>query len=147
MNIKEKLLAKCKQIQLESIRNLKSTMDEAQKSANEYGAPKDRYDAYRTQMMRKRDMIAQQLQKANEQFELLDRIDTKKKFNNVEFGALVITNKQKLLVSVSLGKVEFEGEEYFVISPAVPFYQAMVGKVAGDEFEFRGNRMRVLEVQ
>ncbi len=146
MSIKETLLNICKENQLESIKNLKLTMDEAQKSANDYGAPKDRYDAYRTQMMRKRDMMAQQLQKANEQFELLDRIDGEKEYDKVEFGALVITDKQKLFVSVSLGKITVESEDYYAISPAVPVYQAMEGKKAGEEFEFRGNTMKIVEI-
>ena len=125
---------------------MKLTMDEAQKSANEYGAPKDRYDAFRTQMMRKRDMLAQQLQKANEQFELLDRIDAEKEYDSVEFGALVNTDKQKLFVSVSLGKITIEGEDYYAISPAVPVYQAIEGKKAGEEFDFRGNKMKIVSI-
>lgn len=75
MNLKEQLIAHCKNLQLETIKILESTMLEIQDSANDYGAPKDRYDSYRNQLSRKRDMVAKQLQQANEQFVLLDRID------------------------------------------------------------------------
>lgn len=121
-------------------------MVEIQNSANDYGAPKDRYDSYRNQLSRKRDMIAKQLQKANEQFVLLDRIDVSVELKKVEFGALVEASQQKLLIAISLGKVQLNDEEYFAISPAVPIYQAMDGKVVGEEFEFRGNSFKILDI-
>lgn len=146
MNLKEQLIAHCKNLQLETIKILESTMLEIQDSANDYGAPKDRYDSYRNQLSRKRDMVAKQLQQANEQFVLLDRIDVSLTLKCVEFGAIVETSQQKLLIAISLGKVEFKGVEYFAISPAVPFYKAMEGKKAGEEFEFRGNSFKILDI-
>ena len=101
--------------------SLRKVMEDAQQSANDYGQPKDRYDSYRTQLLRKRDMFGQQLQKILDQRKVLERIDPERLIDVVGFGALVITNKQKIFVSVGLGKFEFLKEEYFVISPAVPF--------------------------
>ena len=145
-SLKKRLIEKCKSIQLESIENLKLVVEDAQKSANEYGAPKDRYDSFRTQMMRKKDMFAQQLLKANEQLDALNKIDADVDFKTVEFGALVITEKQKLFVSISLGKIEFEGEVFYAISPIVPIYTAMEGKRAGESFNFRGVESMIKEI-
>ena len=50
--IKARLLAKCINQQSEVIRQLQQEIDEAQKQANDYGQPKDRYDAFRTKLMR-----------------------------------------------------------------------------------------------
>lgn len=147
MKIKEQLIDKCKQQQLETIKFLESTMQEIQENANDYGAPKDRYDSYRNQLSRKRDMIAKQLLKANEQFALLNRIDPSLELKKVELGALVETSQQKLLIAISLGKLQLNGVEYFSISPAVPIYQAMDGKIVGDEFEFRGNTFKILDIR
>lgn len=145
-SLKEFLIEKCKSIQLENINNLKMVIEDAQKSANEYGMPKDRYDSFRAQQMRKRDMFAQQLLKASEQLDTLNIIDTEIEMNSVGFGALVITDKQKLLVSISLGKIEFEGEDYYAISPLVPFYEAMENKKQGESFSFRGNESIIKEI-
>lgn len=134
--MKKKLLLACEKLQLASINSLKSTVDEAQKSSNEYGAPKDRYDSYRTQLLRKRDMFAQQLVKANEQLDVLKRIDTEKECSRVEFGAVVFTNKQNMFISIGLGKVQADDDFFYAISPAVPIYKAMEGKKAGEEFIF-----------
>ena len=144
--MKKKLLSACKDLQLASIASLKSTVDEAQKSANEYGAPKDRYDSFRTQLLRKRDMFAQQLVKANEQLDVLKRIDPEKECLGVEFGAVIITNKQNLFISIGLGKVPTEEAVFYAISPAVPIYKAMEGKKAGEEFAFNNITYKIEKI-
>ena len=130
----------------ERISSLRKVMEDAQQSANDYGQPKDRYDSYRTQLLRKRDMFGQQLSKIIEQRSLLERLDPEKQNSTVEFGALVITDKQKIFVSVGIGKFIYKGEEFFVISPVVPFCKAMDGKQKGDAFEFRGQKFTIKDI-
>jgi len=144
--LKEKVLIACKAMQLESIQNLKGVIDEAQKAANDYGLPKDRYDSFRTQLLRKRDMFTQQLAKANEQLDLLNRIDLKKECSQVEFGAIVITDKQKLFISIGLGKVEMDDQLFYAISPFVPIFKAMIGKRKGEEFQFNSNKFIIQDI-
>lgn len=126
--------------------SLRKVMEDAQQSANDYGQPKDRYDSYRTQLLRKRDMFGQQLFKILEQKTVLERIDPEKGCEKVEFGALVVTDKQKMFISVGLGKFTFDGVDYYVISPAVPFFKAMEGMRAGDTFEFRNQKFTIKEI-
>jgi transcription elongation GreA/GreB family factor len=143
-SLKAQIIKVCKEIQQETIKHLSATVEDAQKSANEYGCPRDRYDAYRAQLLRQRDMFAQQLQKAQEQLDVLNRIPSEEVFEKVEFGAAVITDKNKLFISIGLGKVKISKsgskttEEYYAISPQVPIYKAMDGKRAGDTFNFNG---------
>ncbi len=146
MERKQKLHTKCRELILETIGNLKAEIDDCQNTANDYGLPKDRYDSFRAQLLRKRDMFSQKLVKNNEQLALLDRIDITKQKPKVEMGALVITESQKLFVSVSLGKIEMDGETYFAISPAVPVYKAMDGIKKGGVFEFNGRKNKILDI-
>jgi len=145
-SLKRRLIEKCKSIQLENINNLKMVIDDAQISANEYGMPKDRYDSFRAQQMRKRDMFSQQLLKASEQFDTLNMINPEMEMNSVKFGALVITDKQKLFISISLGKIDLDGEDYYAISPLVPFFQAMENKKQGEFFNFRGTESHIKKI-
>ncbi|MEZ5197693.1 MAG: hypothetical protein R2764_15280 [Bacteroidales bacterium] len=145
-DLKNKVLNACIKQQLETIENLKSVMEEAQRAANDYGLPKDRYDSFRSQLLRKRDMFAQQLARANEQLDLLRRIPIDKDFQKVEFGALVITNKQRLLISIGIGKLQVDGEDYFAISPGVPIYKAMEGKQEGEELALNNNVFEILKI-
>ena len=67
-------------------------------------------------------------------------------FNKVEFGAVVITNKQKLFISAGIGKIEISENDYFAISPIVPIYKALEGKGVGDEVVFNGMKILIKEI-
>ena len=146
LEIKKKLFDTCINRQNEVINNLKDLMKDAQESANDYGMPKDRYDSYRMQILRKRDMYGQQLEKALEEIDILKKIDISKENKEVSFGSVVITDEQKLFISISIGKIDVEGETYYAVSVKVPFYEVIKGKKQGDTFEFRGKQNKVLEV-
>lgn len=145
-DIKSGLLQECIDQQLLVVNQLQNEIEEAQKQANDYGQPKDRYDAFRTKLMRQIELFAKQLDKANIVINTLRKIDPEKNLSKVEFGAFVITNKQKIFVSAGLGKIEYEGISYFAISPNVPIYNALKGKQVGDEIDFNGMKILVEEI-
>ncbi|MCK4568974.1 MAG: hypothetical protein KAT76_01715 [Bacteroidales bacterium] len=146
LEFKKELLNACFDEIDDRVASLRKVMDEAQQSANDYGQPKDRYDSYRAQLLRKRDLFGQQLYKILEQRNILEKVNAEKTSDIVEFGAVVVTNMQKIFISVGLGKIECRGGDYFVISPGVPIFKAMEGMKAGDSFEFRGQKINILEI-
>ena len=146
LSLKARLLMQLKEQHENTVVKLKSVIDDTQKSANEYGAQKDRYDSYRMKLLRKKDMYTQQLVKLLEQTEVLDKIAIEKPYNKVEFGALVITQKQKIFISIGIGKLELDGDLYFAISPNVPIFKAMQGLSAGDTFNFRDEKIKILSI-
>ena len=91
-------------------------------------------------------MLSEQMQKNWEEIQILSRIDPEKVEKEVCFGALVITGKQKLFISTGVGKFEMDGETWFAISPSVPIYLAMAGLKKGDSFEFRNEKISILDV-
>lgn len=146
LKLKQKILDACFEQQTKMRENLKVVMGELADSAEEHGLPKDLYDSYRNQMMSKKEMYAQQLLKINEQVDILRRVDMSRSFQQIRFGAVVITKSQRLFVATGIGKIMVEGEEYFVISALVPFYSVIDGKTAGDTYEFRGKKEKIVEV-
>lgn len=145
-DLKRRLTEKCIEHQQEVIRQLQQEIEDAQQQANEYGQPKDRYDAYRTKLMRQIEIYAKQLDKANIVFDTLHKIPLDKKILSVEFGAIVITNKQNLFVSAGLGKVSLDEKEYYAISPQVPIFSALKGKQKGEEVVFNNMSFLIKEV-
>jgi len=121
-------------------------MSEAQKSANEYGQPKDRYDSYRTQLLRKRDLFSKQLREAIKQMDIIRKVDPAITADRASFGAIVKTNAQIVFIAVGLGKIHHAGTDYFVISPQVPIFEAMRDKQKGEEFSFRGNTQTIMDI-
>ena len=146
MDLKKRLLEVCIARQQKTAAELQHEVDETLRLSNEYGAPKDRYDPYRTKLMNQNNLYAQQLKQANTLLVTLQKIQTDKEIKVVEFGAVVITSKQKIFVSVGMGKVELDGDIYDAVSPQVPIFQAMRGKKAGDTFTFNGQVFEILDV-
>lgn len=144
--IKQKLIHTCEKLQKEKIDALQSAMDEAQQAANEYGGPKDRYDSFRMQQLNKKDMFANQLQKANSEFIALEKIKEIISIKKVEYGAVVHTDTQKLFISIGLGKVELDNDVYYAISPNVPIFEAMKGLKKNDTFTFRGKKSKIIDI-
>lgn len=53
----------------------------------------------------------------------------------IKVGSLVITNKARFYISVSLGEFFFEGDRFYAISEVSPMAQIMKGKRVGESFE------------
>ena len=81
----------------------KQEMDSAQQQSNDYGANVDRYDSYRTKMMRARDMYAKQLSNANASLRYLQEALRMPPFDRAEHGAIVVTDKQQFFLSIGVG--------------------------------------------
>jgi hypothetical protein len=152
MNDKEKsaykfrLINVCKAHVIEIAETSRKVMEDSQKSANEYGQPKDRYDSYRAQLLTRGEMFATQYQQAMEQFATLEKIGVEKLHYKVEFGSVVITDKQKMFIATGCGKVELDGDTFFAVSPLVPIFLAMKGMKKGDVVNFRGQAIKILDV-
>ena len=145
--LKKKIAGACIKIQQRTIENLQAELSEVKRTAEEISCPVDRVDGgYQAQLLAKAEMFGKQLQKARQILDILNRVPVDEKSEKVDFGAVVITGKQKMFVSVSMGKIDIDGETYYAISPNVPVYNAMKGKRAGETFVFNGNRFRIVDI-
>ena len=124
----------------------KQEMDSAQQQSNDYGANVDRYDSYRTKMMRSRDMYARQYSNAQTGVRYLQDLLKLPPFDSVEHGACVVTDRQNFLLSIGAGKFMAGNQVYFAISAQTPIYAALKGKHVGDEIVFNGQRQTIKEI-
>jgi hypothetical protein len=131
---------------MEKAKLAKEEMDSAQKSANDYGQPKDRYDSFRAKTLANRDMYAKQFEKLVSEIKVLQGLLPVSKLNKVDFGALVHTNANKIFISIGIGKINLKNESYMVISPNVPIFNAMKSLKLGDEFTFNGKKFKITEL-
>lgn len=124
----------------------KQEMDSAQQQSNDYGANVDRYDSYRTKMMRSRDMYARQYSNALAGIRCLQELLKQPPFDTVEHGACVVTDRQAFLLSIGAGKFMVGNKVFFAISAQTPIYAALKGKKVGDSFMINGQTQTILEV-
>ena len=124
----------------------KQEMDSAQQQSNDYGANVDRYDAYRTKMMRSRDMYAKQYSNALAGIRCLQDLLKLTPFDTVEHGACVVTDRQKFFLSIGAGKFSVGNEVWFAISAQTPIYMAVKGCRVGDVFFINGQQQTIKEI-
>lgn len=67
-------------------------------------------------------------------------------FKTIQLGSLVITNKARFYISVSLGEFFFEGERFYAISEESPMAQKMIGMQSGDEFILNKIHQKIEEI-
>lgn len=124
----------------------KQEMDSAQQQSNDYGANVDRYDSYRTKMMRSRDMYARQYSNALAGIRTLQDLLKIPPFDMAEHGAVVVTDRQNFLLSIGAGKFMVGNRVFFAISAQTPIYAALKGKKVGAEIVFNGQRQTIKEI-
>ena len=124
----------------------KQEMDSAQQQSNDYGANVDRYDSYRTKMMRSRDMYAKQYSNALAGIRYLEDLQKQPPHDAVEHGACVVTDRQRFLLSIGAGKFSLGNEMWFAISAQTPIYAALKGKRVGDSLVFNGQSQTIKEI-
>jgi len=146
IEIKRNVHQKCIEKQNELLENAKAAMDEIQRAANEYGPPRDRYDSFRAQLLRKRDLHAEQYEKAFKEMDFLQKLKPENQNKEVTINTIVITSKQKFYVSIGLGKIVLPEGEFFAISPQAPIYQSLKEKTIGDSVVFNGQKITILDL-
>lgn len=134
----------------------KQEMDSAQQQSNDYGANVDRYDSYRTKMLRSRDMYARQYSNALAGVRALQDLQKMPPFDTAGHGACVVTNSSRFLMAIGTGKfmVTSDGaadaphppEVWFAISAQTPIYMALKGRAVGDTIVFNGQSQTIKEI-
>lgn len=143
---RQQVICSCIQQQEHIASIAKQEMDSAQQQSNDYGANVDRYDAYRTKMMRSRDMYAKQLSNALAGIRYLQELLKEPPHDVVEHGACVSTDCQHFLLAIGAGKFMVGNEVWFAISAQTPIYVALKGKKVGDTIVFNGQRQTIKEI-
>jgi transcription elongation GreA/GreB family factor len=148
VSLKEKLLALCIRHVEEKISAAAEAMRSAQEAANEEGKSSagDKYETGRAMMQIERDNAAMQLDEALKLKKTLDLISATENHNVVSLGSIVITKTFKSFVAVGPGKLNVEGEDYFIVTPMSPLGKILIGLKAGMEFTFNNKPNTVLEI-
>jgi len=145
-NYKIRLIEHCTGLQEQALTNIRKVMEEVEEEVAGYGPPKDRYDGFRNQQARRRNLYAKQMEQAAVNLQMLRGIDLNRNYDEVAFGALVLTDATPFLVAVGLGLIRFEEEDVAVVSVVVPVYHAMKGRKTGESFSFNQKNYKILGI-
>lgn len=121
-----------------SIESAKESRDSDTKSS-----AGDKYETGRAMMQLEMEKNQVQLSKSLQLKNELSKIDVNKTHPKIEFGSVVKTNHGKYFISIGIGKVIVNNNDYFSISLASPIGKLLFHKKVGESFRFQGKEMIV----
>lgn len=145
---KQALYTHCQQYVRQRIETARSAMNAAQEAANEESKSSagDKYETGRAMAQIERDRHAQLLAEALKLEQDLIQIDIDKPMAVVRPGSLVVTDRGRFFISISVGKIKLESADYFAVSAASPIGAQLLGRKAGDVVTFNKLAYQVQEV-
>lgn len=106
----------------------------------------DKYETGRAMMQIEIDKFENQLQKTRVLQKELERINLDRTFNEAVMGSLVQTNTDFIFISIGLGRIVLNGQNYITISQASPLGQAIYNKKKGEKFSLNGRENDILGI-
>ena len=146
-DLKRALLLKCQEYVDLRIATAQQAKADAQAAANEESKSSvgDKYETTRSMMHIEGEKAAHQLGEALKLKSSLDRLsDTQSE--KIIPGSLVITDVNKIFVSIGIGKVNLGGEEFLVVAPTSPLGNVLIGRSVKERITFNGRSMTIVEV-
>lgn len=148
IELKKKLFSYCEDYVNRSIKTLENALADVQDAANSdtKGSAGDKHETGRAMMHLESEKNAKQLSERLSLKKVLALIDPKKIDDKVQLGSLVISDSAKYYISIPIGKVSIEGEDYFVISPVSPIGNLLIDKQKGEGFSFNSKTHQIVDI-
>ena len=147
--MKSKLLAHCIELASSKVEALEQELSATRESATSESKSTagDKHETGRAMMHLEQEKLHKQLAEAQAIVAELERIDASAIHTQIGLGTLVKTDKTTFLLAAGLGKVDFEGTTYFVVSTKAPIAAQFLGKSAGDKVNMNGTVYDIQSVE
>ena len=121
------------------------SIENAQASANseEKSSAGDKYETSRAIGHLQKDMHAKQLAANNRELAALLSIDCEMLYHSVTAGCVLSCSSFSFFIAAGLGKINFEGENIYFLSPGAPFTRSILHKKTGDIINFNNEKMMI----
>ena len=142
------LLAHCIQLVDAAIADIKNQMHELVVEAqnDSKSTAGDKHETGRAMMQLAQEQLGKQLQEAEFKRNQLTRIDATSIHTKIIEGSLISTNENTLFLAAPLGKIQFNGEEVFVISTLSPLGKLLMGKKARESISFNQRQIHITSI-
>lgn len=128
------------------ITSVQNAIQSAQSDAGEEtkSSAGDKYETGRAMMHLEIEKLSTQLNDALKSKKILEQLDPDKETHKVQPGSIILTTNGNFFMAISAGPFKAEGKDFFCISPGSPIGSILLGKEAGERFQFR-NKEGVIE--
>lgn len=107
----------------------------------------DKYETSREMVQQDLNRYQNQLALANNDVEVLQKLESITSSERIGLGSLVQTNVGLYFIAISIGLLKIENTNVFVISPASPIGQILIGKSKGEKITFNNNAQQILSIE
>ena len=145
---KKRLYQYCIEIIQERIDATIQSMQDAQATANseEKSSAGDMYETGRAMSHLEKDMHARQLAANKNELAALLAVDCNSLYTFIAPGSIVICKEDSFFIAAGLGKVSFENETIYLLSPNAPLAKSMLNKIAGNTMSFNNKEIAIKDV-
>ena len=149
MNTKSRLLGHCKEIVKARLFNAEDAMNRAQESANdnEKSSAGDKFETGRAMGHLEKEMFSRQYQESLLALQKIQSIESKTGTQEIALGSLVEIDTKFYLIAIGLGKVNFEGREYYIVSEESPLGQSIIDLRKNDTITINKAKVQIIDIQ
>jgi transcription elongation GreA/GreB family factor len=140
---KKRLHQYCMAIIQQRINATLQAMQNAQAAANseEKSSAGDKYETSRAMSHLEKDMHARQLAANQNELAALLAVDTNSIHASVTTGSIVTCNNVTFYIAAGLGKISFENDTVYILSPNAPVAKSLLNKVIGNRVNFNNKEI------
>ncbi|MBL7922635.1 MAG: 3-oxoacyl-ACP synthase [Bacteroidia bacterium] len=147
---KSGLAAHCRGLLEERINDINSELEALNESlqGETKSSAGDKHETSRAMMNLEQEKMRRQLHEAQTMRESFLKIDFNRTSTQAIPGSLIYTDQGVFLLSIGLGKVQYEGKEIILLSPASPLGSALLQRSSEEEeeAELNGKKYRIEKV-
>jgi len=148
MIMKEQLLQACYSYVNKRIASYKDEIETIKESIESNDKSNDEGDdSGNGKLFNDLELNAQYLSDANKMLDTLKLINSKTINTHANLGSLVKTTSNNYFISISVGKIEIEGETFFGISLLSPIGQLLKNKTIGESVVFNNSTITISEIK
>ncbi len=146
--LRTELYNKCLEYIENRLNNIQSAMNAALESGNDEtkSSAGDKHETARAMMQLEQEKNANILAQTLELKKTLNKINLYQQTDTASLGNIIITNKEKFYISISAGKITFDNEIYYAISPLSPIALKLMGLKANQEFIYNEKLYLILQI-
>ena len=128
--------------------SLRKAMNDAQDLANEEtkSSAGDKFETSRAMGHLEKDMYARQLAETGKEMASLMSIDCSLINTSVAPGCFVRCESINYFILAGIGKIDFNGELIYIISPNAPVAKSLMGKKKGDIVSINNGIHQIIEI-
>lgn len=142
------LQAKGQTLLKDQIADIQRQLTELQESSEveEKSSAGDKFETHQEMIHQTRNILEKRLSSSKVMLNQLNAVPVKP-MESVQEGALFKVEMGNIWVSVPFGKISLDGIDYQLVSPDSPLVAALWNLKQGESGEFRGKKIKVLELE